>query len=309
MCVAEAHWPTGQAIGTRSDSLGNLGNFVGSSRDPQLVTGNNGSYWPLNPWQLGARTRDLANCGYSMYRVKKCIIHYIPAVHANPVVNNPANNAFLTSPFSVPNPASGLSVSVNTELAFGFQRDPSTGPMTFTEIIQSGGKIFDSRRKFSYRIQARFPWLYTGLLNSPVDDIVPDIRQTYFGQINSYWRNFCPYVNDVLTTGDVRVAIGDYWVEWVCQFKFPIDTTSDDPARSIVISRTLSLAHPSSANKPPDQALVTTPFEEVKSSEEADEDLIALERKVQAVFVTNSVPVSLRSIQKTLPQLSHTRMK
>jgi len=116
-------------------------------------------------------------------------------------------------------------------MAFGFQRDPATGPLTFSEIIQSGGKIFDTRRKFTYVVKARFPWLYTGFRGQDVTTFNPaQIRQQYFGQIMSYWRNFSPYQNDVLTTGDVRVSIGDYWVEWDAAFKFPIDTTSDDPA-------------------------------------------------------------------------------
>jgi len=174
-----------------------------------------------------------------MYRFKRVVIKFIPSQIAVTQTAYQASGSTIGTVYTsnnnskllVGNPTNGK-LSQNTwELAFGFTRDPTVGPLNFTEVIQSGGRVVNALRGFSFPINFRCPWLYTGFSADFAGLTPAEVRQMFFGQLNAVWKSV-PVANaqNVGSAGsDSDFLFGEFWCQWDIEFKFPIDTSSDDP--------------------------------------------------------------------------------
>jgi hypothetical protein len=193
-----------------------LGTIISTGFSVGTASGINGTFWPMNPWQIGARCRDLMNAGYTQYRARKVLLRYRPnmtGVLAGGTGSVSGNNA----------PQGDLSNSVKVLAAVGFNRDPTLGALSYQEVVEAGGRIVRMDRPWTFPIKARFPWLFVAYGDTSIGVSTAETRQEYFGQLNLVWSQ----TPIGMPSGTFSVAIGDIEADWEIDMRFPIDSSAN----------------------------------------------------------------------------------
>jgi hypothetical protein len=190
-----------------------------------------GTFIPIVPAVIGYRAQQLADL-YAQYRVRRLTVHIVP--------NTVATGDVASTVYPIAVSAGTATVSTALKFAVGVTYDPAIGPLSYEEIVESGGiesTIAGGRKTVTMRSNK---WLYTtnNVTFGEIPTTEADLRQQSIGQLN--WAWFSQTTGS--TTGSNEFARG--WCEWEIDFKDPLDPDSlptfrRTPALANTISRFL----------------------------------------------------------------------
>jgi len=175
-----------------------------------FATPANPSFVPIHPVTIGNRCASMA-LAFQQWRLNRLLVKYTPANYqgAATIAGVPTGNAY---------PAVSSVGTWNTDLVGGFTWDSSTGAMSFPEVVEAGGKVFNPARPMSWTTQ-NSKWYY---IDARVDDTSSEIRFISPCQFNAVSRANGP-VTDVI--------YGELMFEWDISFRYPQE--ADPPQVSL----------------------------------------------------------------------------
>jgi len=177
-----------------------------------LVSDTAGRYTTMDARGLGARLAQIAGL-YNQWRIKRLTFKYRPFNYQGEYISNDLT----TVPGSYP---LGTDLShLSSRIAAGFVLDPTVGPLSFSEVIECGGREFNPARPASWTLK-KSRWLF---VDPRTGDTTSDLRFISPGQFNCV-----SYANG--PTSSQRIY-GACTLEWDIQFRFPVDADANDALR------------------------------------------------------------------------------
>jgi hypothetical protein len=175
----------------------------GVASDSQFAT--------ISPLTIGGRCYAIGS-NFAQYRIRNVQAVYRPLNFQGVYALN--TGATVTPPNGYP----ANLTTISSRMAAGFVKDPANGPMTYTEVIEAGGKDFNPARPFKWMLPRDNTWYYNYLRGTTAADIRQAIAANFY----------CISYNQGAETGQV---FGWVTLHWDMEFRYPLDQTGDDVFR------------------------------------------------------------------------------
>jgi hypothetical protein len=159
--------------------------------------------FPVDPYNVGGNIYNMASL-YTHWRLRKCRITYVPFVSASGVIPN----------------VSGATTSPNygdRAFSLAFIEDGSLTGSSFTSMLLSGGKVFNTSRKQSLSLTgglASSQWYYSSTTAGSPSAI--DKRLACPGTLNMAF-------SDTSTTATLRYGV--FIISGICDYQGLLDRT------------------------------------------------------------------------------------
>jgi hypothetical protein len=171
-----------------------------------FVSPANASYVPIHPVTIGDRCAQLADV-YQQWRLNRLTIRYKPFNYQGNVTTGSTNSGQGAYPTFA-----SLS-TLTSDVAGGFAYDSTTGALSFPEIIECGGTLFNLARPFVWTTSAN-RWMYTTVVGSDASNI--------------RWVSPCQFNCASRANGAATpLMYGELIWEWDISFRYPLDTVAD----------------------------------------------------------------------------------
>jgi len=188
-------------------------------------------YVPIHPSTIGPRCLLIAFL-YNQWRLNRLTVKYRPFNYQGNYTQIAANG----TPGAFPTLAALSTFS--SDMAAGFTWDPSIGALSFPEVVEAGGSLFNPSRPMTWTTTSS-RWMY---VNPRAGDVASDVR----------WVSPCSFnaVSRANSGSSAALMFGEFEFLWDISFRYPADSEHETlamKAKSVkplqVISQSITNFH------------------------------------------------------------------
>jgi len=162
-------------------------------------------YVPIHPSTIGPRCLLIAFL-YNQWRLNRLTVKYRPFNYQGNYTQIAANG----TPGAFPTLAALSTFS--SDMAAGFTWDPSIGALSFPEVVEAGGSLFNPSRPMTWTTTSS-RWMY---VNPRAGDVASDVR----------WVSPCSFnaVSRANSGSSAALMFGEFEFLWDISFRYPADS-------------------------------------------------------------------------------------